>query len=90
MIRCLLTIALLAGASAVQAQPATTTTLEAVSGIPAIDKTTQTQDVRFKTDLDNRMTVPVKLSGSGPYRFLVDTGADRTAISRELAVKLGL
>jgi len=90
MIRCLLTIALLAGASAVQAQPATTTTLEAVSGIPAIDKTTQTQDVRFKTDLDNRMTVPVKLSGSGPYRFLVDTGADRTAISRELAGKLGL
>ncbi len=90
MIRCLLTIALLASASAVQAQPATTTTLEAVSGIPAIDKTTQTQDVRFNTDLDNRMTVPVKLSGSGPYRFLVDTGADRTAISRELAGKLGL
>lgn len=90
MIRCLLSIALLAGGSAVQAQPATTTTLEAVSGIPPIDKTTQTQDVRFKTDLDDRMTVPVKLSGSGPYRFLVDTGADRTAISRELAGKLGL
>src|SRR5207249_424746 len=37
-----------------------------------------------------RMTVPVKVSGTGPYRFLVDTGADRTAISRELASRLNL
>jgi predicted aspartyl protease len=36
------------------------------------------------------MTVPVRLSGVGPFRFLVDTGADRTAISRELAGRLGL
>ena len=76
-------------AAAVSAQPATTK-LEAVSGIPMIDKTTQTQDVRFKTDVADRMTVPVKVSGSGPYRFLVDTGADRTAISRELAGRLKL
>jgi predicted aspartyl protease len=32
----------------------------------------------------------VHLSGSGPYQFIVDTGADRTAISRELAGRLGL
>ena len=76
-------------AAAVSAQPATTK-LEAVSGIPMIDKTTQSQDVRFKTDVADRMTVPVKVSGSGPYRFLVDTGADRTAISRELAGRLKL
>jgi predicted aspartyl protease len=36
------------------------------------------------------MTVPVTLGGRGPYRFLVDTGADRTAISRELASGLKL
>ena len=36
------------------------------------------------------MTVPVRLSGVGPFRFLVDTGADRTAVSRELAGRLGL
>jgi len=65
-----------------------TTTLEAVSGIPDVDKTTQTEDVKFKSDTAQRMTVPVLLGGSGPYRFLVDTGADRTAISREVANRL--
>lgn len=75
--------------TAAAAQPLTTK-LEPVSGVPPMDQTTQRQDVRFKTDIDDRMTVPVTLSGSGPYRFLVDTGADRTAISRELARQLGL
>jgi predicted aspartyl protease len=36
------------------------------------------------------MTVPVRLSGAGPYRFLVDTGADRSAVSRDLVTKLAL
>lgn len=68
----------------------TTTKFDAVSGVPAIDKTTRTQDVNFKKDDEDRMVVPVKLSGAGPYYFLVDTGADRTAVSRELADKLKL
>jgi predicted aspartyl protease len=67
-----------------------TTTLDAVSGVPEIDKATQTEDVRFRNDHENRMTVPVRLSGAGPYQFLVDTGADRTAISRDLVAKLKL
>jgi predicted aspartyl protease len=79
--------ALLAG-SPVSAQQAPTK-LDAVAGIPAIDKSSQTQDIGFKTEED-RMTVPVRLSGTGPYRFLVDTGADKTAISRQLAGKLNL
>lgn len=57
---------------------------------PRIDGSTQTQDVRFKTEDYDRMTVPVRVSGTGPYRFLVDTGADRTAISTELAARLKL
>ena len=61
-----------------------------VAGVPAIDRTTQTQDVKFRNEHDDRMTVPVRLSGAGPYRFLVDTGADRTAVSRELADRLKL
>ncbi|MFN2474287.1 MAG: aspartyl protease family protein [Sphingomicrobium sp.] len=36
------------------------------------------------------MTVPVRVGDRGPYRFLVDTGSERTAISRELALELGL
>lgn len=62
--------------------------VEAVSGPPEIDKTTQTEDVKFKSDTAQRMTVPVLLAGRGPYRFLVDTGANRTAISREVANRL--
>jgi predicted aspartyl protease len=37
-----------------------------------------------------RMTVPVQIAGAGPYEFVIDTGAQRTVISRELAGKLGL
>ena len=37
-----------------------------------------------------RMTVPVQIAGAGPYDFVIDTGAQRTVISRELASKLGL
>lgn len=55
-----------------------------------IDGTTQTEDVAFKDDAHDRMTVPVRLSGAGPFRFIVDTGADRTAISRDLAARLKL
>ena len=38
----------------------------------------------------NRMTVPVSVGGTGPYPFLVDTGAERTVISKELARRLAL
>jgi predicted aspartyl protease len=41
-------------------------------------------------DSSMRMTVPVTIDGKGPFRFVVDTGADRTVISRELAGRLGL
>ncbi len=41
-------------------------------------------------DSNNRMTVPVMINGQGPFQFIVDTGADRSAISEELAKKLAL
>jgi predicted aspartyl protease len=37
-----------------------------------------------------RMTVPVMVNGQGPFQFVIDTGADRTVISSELAERLGL
>jgi predicted aspartyl protease len=43
------------------------------------------------TDDDGlRMTVPVMVNGKGPFQFVIDTGADRTVISSELAERLGL
>ncbi|MGI4949359.1 MAG: retropepsin-like aspartic protease, partial [Janthinobacterium lividum] len=41
-------------------------------------------------DTGLRMTVPVTVAGAGPFAFLIDTGAQRTVISRELAQALGL
>lgn len=55
-----------------------------------IDRTTITEDVAITTDNADRMTVPVSVSGQGPYEFLVDTGSERTVISRELAKLLRL
>ena len=37
-----------------------------------------------------RMTVPVNIGGLGPYKFIVDTGAERTVIGRQLADNLKL
>jgi len=79
----------LASSSAVGAQVQTQTPVLEAASVPAgIDRSTQTDDVHFRSDSTQRMTVPVLLSGQGPYRFLVDTGADRTAISREVARSL--
>lgn len=80
--------ATLVGGSAVNAQ--TVTRLDAISGVPEIDHTTQTQDVRFRNASNDRMTVAVRLSGAGPYQFLVDTGADRSAVSSSIASRLAL
>ena len=88
MVRSLIPVLLAAsaGLSPLQAQ----TPSPANAGAGSIDKTSQTEDVRFRTESYDRMTVPVRLSGTGPYRFLVDTGANRTAISRQLASQLKL
>ncbi|HEX8308472.1 MAG TPA: retroviral-like aspartic protease family protein [Allosphingosinicella sp.] len=52
------------------------------------------EEAVLATDEDRwaRMTVPVTIGESGPYAFVVDTGAERTSISQELArdLRLGL
>ncbi len=37
-----------------------------------------------------RLTVPVTIDGQGPFRFMIDTGAQATVLSRALADRLGL
>lgn len=44
----------------------------------------------FDLDATRRMAVAVMVEGQGPFSFLVDTGAERTVIARELAERLGL
>jgi predicted aspartyl protease len=47
-------------------------------------------DVGALTDLYRRMTAPVWVAGQGPFAFVVDTGANRSVISAELADRLQL
>ena len=41
-------------------------------------------------DAQSRMTVPVTINRRGPWPFIIDTGSQRTVVSRELAGVLGL
>ena len=82
----LVAIALAAPAAA---EPAITV-VDPIQGPIEVDRTTTTQDIAFKIDRNDRMTVPVRLGGKGPYRFMVDTGADRTAVSTAIAAELKL
>lgn len=41
-------------------------------------------------DVYSRMTVGVFVNGQGPYPFAIDTGADRTAVSRSVTDQLSL
>ncbi len=54
---------------------------------PAADRSAE---LAMVGDGHQRMTVPVRVGASGPYRFLVDTGSDRTSVSSALARKLRL
>ncbi len=41
-------------------------------------------------DQARRMTVPVAIDNHGPFQFVVDTGANRSVVSAEVAQRLGL
>lgn len=51
---------------------------------------TEADVLALGSDIPGRMTVPVTIGSSGPYPFTIDTGAERTVISHELASVLGL
>lgn len=46
--------------------------------------------VAAEADRDARLTVPVRIGAHGTYRFLVDTGSQRTVLAREVAAQLAL
>ena len=82
------------GASLVLAAPANAqsdqTREYAVERPHRVERPADTQDIGFRIDRDDRMTVAVRLGGRGPFRFLVDTGATRTVVSSAVAAALGL
>lgn len=75
------TPALAAAPAAPQATPAP------VEAEPPQDATSTAVPLR---PVDQRMSVDVMINGAGPFRFIVDSGATRTVVSRRLAILLGL
>ncbi len=46
--------------------------------------------IKTRTDVDLRMTVPVRIGQQGPFRFVIDTGSQTTVLSTDLARQLAL
>ena len=46
--------------------------------------------IESMTDYYQRMTVPVTIQGEGPFRFMIDTGAQATVVTRGLSDQLAL
>lgn len=66
------------------------------AAVPAIHSSSGAQEasdveiITARVDTRDRLTVPVKIGTRGPYRFLVDTGAENTVLSSSLAADLAL
>ena len=84
----LLAAPLLVGASPVAPPPAPAPPPSAETLAQPVVVTPTVQP--FDLDATQRMAVKVMVGGQGPFSFLVDTGAERTVIARELAERLGL
>jgi len=83
----------LAAAAAVQPAPFPQPAVQPAPAAPLTETPTAltpAADLLGFGDADARMTVPVTIGTGGPYHFIVDTGAQRTVISRELAGTLRL
>ena len=55
--------------------------------VPALDPPAI---VRTLAASDDRVSIPIHIGGRGPWNFIVDTGSQRTVISRDLADQLAL
>lgn len=59
-------------------------------GVPQEPQTAAEGTLLGLGQIDQRLTVPVAVGAKGPYNFIIDTGAERTSVSRELAGTLQL
>lgn len=64
---------------------------ETASPKPALDHGMENAEViSLEAERYDRLTVPVTIAGEGPFRFMIDTGAQATVLSNELADMLEL
>lgn len=67
-----------------------TTPASGAEPAPAAFATPADELVQLQRDRHDRMTVPVLIGTNGPYEFLIDTGSERTVLSRQVAQGIGL
>lgn len=60
------------------------------AGAPAPEADEGPTKVGAARDSATRLVAPVTINGQGPFRFMVDTGANRSCITKELADSLAL
>ena len=65
-------------------------TFPLLAGQESTQPATTVDVLAIKTDQHNRMTVQVRIADQGPFRFLIDTGAQNTVLSTALAGRLSL
>ncbi len=79
-------IALSAASGVLAEAPTQPSAAVAEAGAPAI--LTEAEILKLERERYQRMTVPVTIQGQGPFRFMIDTGAQATVLSHELAATL--
>ncbi len=55
----------------------------------AVEDSLSEEIIQAQKQVDQRLTVPVSIGGVGPFRFLVDTGAQATVVTHRVSDKLG-
>jgi hypothetical protein len=63
---------------------------QAAADGPALPDSEPLYATSTRIDRTGRILVPVFVNGRGPYRFILDTGANRSALSPRLVTELGL
>jgi len=68
--------------------------LPACASEPVLDAAVETESALYSASTDSdrvgRLLTAVEVNGTGPYRFILDSGANRSALSASLAELLGL
>ena len=85
---CALAAAALAVATASSAEPVQT--VEVAAGTQPLAPSADAETIATLDDRHDRMTVPVTIEGQGPFRFMIDTGAQATVVTRDLKDRLEL
>lgn len=65
-------------------------TTATVGSLEANSVSASAEIINMDQDRARRMTVPVSIDGRGPFSFMIDTGSERTVVSRDIAGVLAL